>query len=40
MLGEQIKAWSEKMASFDGYVFITPEYNHAIGGALKTHWIS
>lgn len=32
---EQIKAWSEKMASFDGYVFVTPEYNHAIGGALK-----
>ncbi|WP_087973794.1 NADPH-dependent FMN reductase [Oceanobacillus rekensis] len=30
-----IKAWSEKMASFDGYIFITPEYNHAIGGALK-----
>ena len=30
-----IKSWSEKMASFDGYVFITPEYNHAIGGALK-----
>lgn len=23
------------MASFDGYIFITPEYNHAIGGALK-----
>lgn len=32
---EQIKAWSEKMASFGGYIFITPEYNHAIGGALK-----
>jgi len=31
----QIKAWSEKMASFDGYIFVTPEYNHAIGGALK-----
>ncbi len=30
-----IKAWSEKMASFDGYVFVTPEYNHAVGGALK-----
>lgn len=30
-----VKAWSEKMASFDGYVFVTPEYNHAIGGALK-----
>ena len=33
--GSAIKAWSEKMASFDGYVFITPEYNHAVGGALK-----
>ena len=32
---EQIKAWSDKMASFDGYIFVTPEYNHAIGGALK-----
>lgn len=30
-----IKAWSEKMASFDGYIFVTPEYNHAINGALK-----
>ena len=29
------KAWSEKMASFDGYIFVTPEYNHAVGGALK-----
>ena len=33
--GAAIQAWSEKMASFDGYVFITPEYNHAVGGALK-----
>ncbi len=32
---EHIKAWSEKMASFDGYILITPEYNHAVGGALK-----
>lgn len=30
-----IKSWSEKMASFDGYIFVTPEYNHAVGGALK-----
>ena len=30
-----IKAWSEKMASFDGYIFVTPEYNHSVGGALK-----
>ena len=33
--GAAMKAWSEKMASFDGYIFITPEYNHALGGALK-----
>ncbi|WP_112180941.1 NADPH-dependent FMN reductase [Paraliobacillus zengyii] len=30
-----IKAWSEKIASFDGYIFVAPEYNHSIGGALK-----
>ncbi len=30
-----IKTWSDKMASFDGYIFIAPEYNHAVGGALK-----
>lgn len=30
-----IQAWSEKMASFDGYVFVTPEYNHATTGVLK-----
>jgi NAD(P)H-dependent FMN reductase len=30
-----IKAWSERMASFDGFIFVVPEYNHAIGGALK-----
>jgi len=29
------KAWSEKIAAFDGYVFVTPEYNHATSGALK-----
>src|SRR3954452_8822663 len=29
------KAWSEKIAGFDGYVFVTPEYNHSISGALK-----
>lgn len=32
---QTIKAWSEKMASFDGYIFIAPEYNHAVGGAFK-----
>ncbi|WP_446220460.1 NADPH-dependent FMN reductase [Micromonospora sp. IBHARD004] len=27
--------WAEKVASFDGYVFVTPEYNHSTSGALK-----
>lgn len=29
------KAWAEKIGSFDGYVFVTPEYNHGTSGALK-----
>jgi NAD(P)H-dependent FMN reductase len=29
------KVWSAKIASFDGYVFVTPEYNHGPSGALK-----
>jgi NAD(P)H-dependent FMN reductase len=29
------KRWSAKIASFDGYVFVTPEYNHGTSGALK-----
>ena len=29
------KRWAEKIASFDGYVFVTPEYNHGTSGALK-----
>jgi NAD(P)H-dependent FMN reductase len=29
------KAWATKIASFDGYVFVTPEYNHGTSGALK-----
>lgn len=32
---EHTKAWSEKIASFDGYIFVTPEYNHSTSGALK-----
>ena len=28
------KAWAAKIGSFDGYVFVTPEYNHGISGAL------
>jgi NAD(P)H-dependent FMN reductase len=29
------KAWAAKIGSFDGFVFVTPEYNHGISGALK-----
>jgi len=29
------KAWAAKIAPFDGYVFVTPEYNHGPSGALK-----
>ena len=29
------KTWAAKIGSFDGYVFVTPEYNHSISGALK-----
>jgi NAD(P)H-dependent FMN reductase len=30
-----IAAWSGKVSSFDGFVFIVQEYNHSITGALK-----
>src|SRR2546428_5431380 len=29
------KSWSEKIASLDAYIFVTPEYNHATSAALK-----
>ena len=28
-------AWAAKIASFDAFVFVTPEYNHSTSGALK-----
>ena len=27
--------WAEKIATFDGYIFITAEYNHSVPAALK-----
>ncbi|GAB2609194.1 FMN reductase [Paractinoplanes abujensis] len=27
--------WAKKIASFDGFIFVTPEYNHSTSGALK-----
>ncbi len=32
---DHTKRWSEKVASFDGFVFVTPEYNHGTSAALK-----
>jgi NAD(P)H-dependent FMN reductase len=32
---EHTKRWAAKIDSFDAYVFVTPEYNHGIAGALK-----
>jgi len=32
---DHTKKWAVKIASFDAYVFVTPEYNHGICGALK-----
>src|SRR5256714_10872463 len=29
------KAWAAKIGSFDGYIFVTPEYNQRTSGALK-----
>ena len=29
------KAWAAKIAAFDAFVFVTPEYNHSTSGALK-----
>src|ERR1043165_1732188 len=32
---EHTKTWAAKIASFDAFVFVTPEYNHGTSGALK-----
>lgn len=32
---EHTKKWAAKVATFDGYIFVTPEYNHGTSGALK-----
>ena len=32
---EHTKAWAATIATFDGFIFVTPEYNHGIPGSLK-----
>jgi NAD(P)H-dependent FMN reductase len=31
----QTRTWSERIAQYDGYVFVTPEYNHGVPAAMK-----
>ena len=32
---EHTRTWAAKIDSFDAFIFVTPEYNHATSGALK-----
>lgn len=32
---DHTKAWAAKIDSYDGYIFVTPEYNHSTSGVLK-----
>ena len=32
---QHTKDWAARIATFDAFVFVTPEYNHGIPGALK-----
>jgi len=32
---EHTKQWADKIASFHGFVIVTPEYNHSTSGVLK-----
>ncbi|MDO7880604.1 NADPH-dependent FMN reductase [Salinibacterium soli] len=33
--GEHTRRWAATIDSFDGFVFVTPEYNHSTSGVLK-----
>jgi|SRR5688572_17189260 len=32
---DHTKRWAAKIAGFDGFIFVTPEYNHGTSSALK-----
>lgn len=36
----RVTAWSQAVNSCDGFVFITPEYNHGVPGAMKNAYDS
>lgn len=31
----EVQKWLDKLEEFEAYVFVTPEYNHSVPGALK-----
>ena len=31
----QVTAWSQAIDALDGYIFVTPEYNHGVPGGFK-----
>jgi NAD(P)H-dependent FMN reductase len=33
--GDHTKAWAQKIDPYDGFIFVTPEYNHSTSGVLK-----
>jgi NAD(P)H-dependent FMN reductase len=32
---DHTKKWATKIAAYDAFIFVTPEYNHSTSGALK-----
>lgn len=32
---ERVQAWADTIASFDAFIFVTPEYNHGVPSGLK-----
>ncbi|WP_144790094.1 NADPH-dependent FMN reductase [Kocuria palustris] len=32
---QQVQAWSDAIDALDGYIFVTPEYNHGVPGGFK-----
>jgi NAD(P)H-dependent FMN reductase len=34
-VNDHTKSWAAVIAEYDGFVFVTPEYNHSLPGALK-----
>jgi NAD(P)H-dependent FMN reductase len=35
-LSDNVASWLEKLEEADGYIFVTPEYNHSIPASLKS----